>query len=109
MARWLIELVRLHDREPRPYVASERWSLAIMKGTGDVAKLRYWGLVKPVKGVRGGWIPTAVGRVFARGDSTAAEFALVFNGEFLRHEGREITIRECLGNHFDLQQLLNGG
>ena len=116
MAVWLIALVRRYEVEPRYYSTSEDWSLAINKGTGDVAKLRYWGvtLARPhekkdtIRRTSGLWMPTRDGILWAHGKISIVSHVLVFNNKVLEPSGELLTIGEALGTKFDYQKLMEG-
>lgn len=114
MARWLIALVRHHDQEPRYYSVQEDWSLAINKGTGDVAKLRHWGLIRsaPLKSESGArssglWRPTILGKRFVKSGATIDSHVELYDSRLLKLSGKQITIRDALGQHFDYDKLMN--
>jgi hypothetical protein len=114
MARWLIALVRRYEKEPRWYSVSEPWSLAIGSGTGDTAKLLYWGLIKsaqndnPKKRTSGLWQPTREGFAFAYEALRVKSHALIRDGELIELVGHEVNIRQCLTTKFDYTALMAG-
>lgn len=84
-------------------------------GSGDVAKLRYWGLLEQQEGVRddgsnrtGHWRVTLAGREWVLGRTTVPQRALVYNRKLLRLTGDPITIRDALGKKFNYDELMAG-
>lgn len=80
---------------------------------GDLAKLRYWGLIvarpnedDPTKKDSGYWKPTASGIAFASGKLCVPKYVRVFDGNPLPPEGAAITIYQALNNRFDYQELM---
>lgn len=78
----------------------------------DEAKLVHWGLIEEEKTLRadggraGVWRLTDLGVQFVQGDATVPKYAFIFNKRCLGHEGPEVTIGECLGEKFRLDELL---
>ena len=74
---------------------------------GDTSKLRYWGLIEhdPLD-KEGVWKITALGRGFVRGVKRVPSHVELYNGQFLKLTGPEITIRQSLGNKFDYNELM---
>ena len=106
MARWLIELVRRHARHSRWYSASEDWSVAITRGSGDFAKLRWWGLIEEGTGDdEGRWKPTIDGIDFAYNRSVVTSHVLLYNDSLQGFQGDEIGIEVALGNKFSYAEL----
>lgn len=116
MARWLIALVRRYEMSPRYYSVAEDWSTKINRGTGDVAKLRYWGLIESDafqtddagKRTSGRWRPTARGIAFANGQLFVLQYVLVYNSEPIGWEGGDVGIRDALGKRFNYDKLMAG-
>lgn len=114
MARWLIALVRRYEKEPRWYSVGEPWSLLIGSGTGDTAKLLYWGLIKsaqndnPKKRTSGLWQPTREGFAFVYNALRVPSHALIRDGNLIGLVGHEVSIAVCLGNKFDYSALMAG-
>lgn len=115
MARWLIALCWLYKFKKRWYGVREPWSLKINGGTGDVAKLAYWGLIEhrpkdpedTTRRTSGFWKPTQRAFEFVRGDITVEGAALVYNSELLGWaELPEVNIKDCLGTKFDHGELM---
>lgn len=80
------------------------------------AKLRYWGLVEDMNAVRedgghtGFWRVTDKGVAFLRGRITVPKYALIYNGQLvaLDDSDGEVTAQQCLGNKFNLAELMAG-
>jgi len=83
---------------------------------GDVAKLKYWGLIEPKTGTREDGSPrvgfyriTDLGRDFVFQGAVVPAQVVLYDGKFLCYRGeRLIGIREALGSKFDYQQLMRG-
>lgn len=81
----------------------------------DEAKLAYWGLIEEERSIRedggraGYWRVTDAGVDFVHGRLKVPKFALVYNGRCFGHEGDQVSIEDCLGQRFRLDELLNGG
>ena len=79
----------------------------------EEGKLRYWGLVaedtdKRLDGGHSGWWRvTELGGRFVREQATVPKYALVYDGVPLGLTGPEVGITDCLGEKFDLRELLN--
>lgn len=115
MARWLIELVRRHNADPRYYSVREPWCLAITAGSGDVPFVL--GLRKLIesqptsdtaKKTSGFWRPTDRGRRFVRGLIRIYDPVFVFNAKPIGFGDRLVSIRDALGKKFDYRKLLKG-
>lgn len=109
MARLLIRAYRSHGQE---------WfhgPTALRDGTGDLAKLAHWGLVQESTerrgdGGRGGWWRvTDRGVAFLRTGTTVPSHILLYDGQLLGHDGRQISVRDALGERFDLAELMAEG
>ena len=85
-------------------------------GSGDYAKLRYWGLLEPYGSVRddgsprvGWWRITEDGKRFVRGELRVASHAVVFNDQLIALDGEKtVGIRDALGKKFDYDELMAG-
>ena len=102
MAAYLVWIVRRY-RETGGWVDIRENKPA----NGDYAKLRFWGLVEAAK-VPCFYRPTVLGCAFARGEATVPKYAHDYNAGISHHSGPQVTIRDCLGTKFDLEELLNG-
>jgi hypothetical protein len=85
-----------------------------MKG-GDNSKLRHWGLLEKQMGRRndgservGYYRLTSKGRGFVQGILTVQKYALLFNSECYGLDGDFVNIHECLGSHFNYDELMRG-
>jgi len=113
MARWLIELVRNYEKNPEFQSVASSWSLDINRGTGDCAKLLYWGLVerKPLepnsqKKSSGYWRPTQRGMDFVYDNLKVEKYARIYNKDLLGFTGNLISIKDSLKSHFDYNELM---
>lgn len=78
---------------------------------GDVAKLRYWGLLKKCedgKSRAGHYWLTGSGMSFVKGLMTAPEFIKLYNNKFWGFEGNEINIAQAIKNEFNYDELMRG-
>lgn len=79
---------------------------------GDICKVHYWGLMEESPAVRedggkaGWWRFTELGAQWVQGHATVPRYAYVYNGNALRLDGPPATIREALGDKFDLRELM---
>jgi hypothetical protein len=80
---------------------------------GDIAKVRYWGLLEEAidvareDGGRAGWWRfTPLGARWVQGVDDVPRYAYVYDGELQRLDGDPITIRDALGHKFDLRELM---
>lgn len=85
-----------------------------ISGGGDLAKVRYWGLVEaadertPVENSAGMWRITDRGVAFVECRLRVHKYVLLFDGRVIGFAGEEITIREALGSSFDYAELIRG-
>lgn len=108
MAWGLIRLYRATD-------GTEWGHLPTIAGDGcEVGKLRYWGLVieeaeaRPDGGRSGWWQLTGNGRAFVKGRLAVPKYARIYDGRCLGLRGEPVTIRDCLGERFNYDELMNG-
>ena len=80
---------------------------------GDVAKLKYWGLLEEAVdvaredgGKTGVWRFTELGAAWVQGRTTVPKYAYVYNGHLRRLDGPPITIQQALGDRFNLRDLM---
>lgn len=112
LAKWLCQLVVRYQREPRWYSTGEPWSLLACRGTGDIAKLRYWGLIEkkpnddPKKKHSGLWRPTDDGIAFVRGGKMVPRNVQICDGRFVGLCGEPVSISDCLKEEFDYSKLM---
>lgn len=91
------------EGEPVWFKGSE----AVKDNSGDLAKLRYWGLIeeekerRPDGGRSGWWRVTPLGRKFLMGKVTVSKYAVLYNGKLIDFEGAQVNIRELLPFRFD--------
>lgn len=115
MARQLINLYHLHRRTTVPWIDI----LSICQETGvsggDFAKLLHWGLIeaKPHnagdegKKTSGLWRITKAGTEFVLGMLAVHPAVYLLSGQVVGWDGRHpTTIRQCLGDHFDYNELM---
>lgn len=84
-------------------------------GTNDFHKFAYWGLVseKPkdledtTARTSGEWTLTPKGISFVECKLSIPKYSLVYNNEVLCFEGENVSIKECLGKHFNYEELMN--
>lgn len=80
---------------------------------GDFAKLAYWGLVEEADeqredgGRAGWWRLTTKGEAFLRRQLKVPKYALVYDAKHLGFDDEEmVDIQDCLGNRFNLAELM---
>lgn len=80
---------------------------------GDNAKFAYWGILIKGEGVRedgsdrtGWWRFSEVGEAFVKGHILLHKYARVYDGRLLNLTGERIGIRECLGDKFNYDELM---
>lgn len=98
--------VNIPQEAPRKFVRSFQ-----------IGTLAYWNLVEQeaneetgVK-VAGMWRPTPQGAVVAQfpKKQIVRSHVKLLNGEFRGYAGELVSLQECLGEHFNLEELMNGG
>lgn len=112
----LIRLYKISNRFPdRDYFhVSEFYRVAAVTGSGDFAKLRYWGLISekpndnPEKNHAGFWKITEAGRAFVENKKLLSKYALVYDSKFFGYMGPMQSISDRLGKRFNYQALMNG-
>lgn len=79
----------------------------------DEAKLVYWGLLEEERAIKrddggraGWWRLTDDGALFVHGQLHVSKYALVYNGRCFGFEGEQVSIEDCLGARFRLDELL---
>jgi len=115
MARWLIQLVRRYEIEPRWFGVSESWSKQI--NARDICLFKHWGmtLMKPKdasdgrKRTSGYWKPTSVGVAFARRECSVPCYKVLYNNELIFEKGPQVTIVHAIGKKFDHGELMSKG
>jgi len=108
---------RIHPEAEFVHVSDYLNTLEIdgaIRNTGDITKLRYWGLIDSDKTVRedgskrsGFWTITEKGKQFVRGEITVPSHVKIFNNKYFGFTGEHITIREALQNKFNYDELMN--
>jgi hypothetical protein len=79
----------------------------------EEGKLAYWGLVvearteRPDGGRAGYWRLTPDGLLFVQGDKRVPKYAKVYDGRCLGLTGELVSIRNCLGDRFDYDELMS--
>jgi len=111
MARALIVMYRAHGLEWQDKTVT-------LSGVGAAARdeplLRFWGLLEEDTRTRedggraGWWRVTEKGAAFIRQGTRVPKYAKTFNSQCYGLEGESITIRDALGDRFDLEELLYG-
>jgi hypothetical protein len=74
---------------------------------GDMAKLRYWGLIK-MGDKRGWWMLTQKGIDFVQARIHVQEKVIIYNDEFLGYEknNKWVDVYTALGTKFDYDKLM---
>ena len=78
----------------------------------EEGKLRFWGLIEEATerredgGRAGWWRVTPKGVQFAHGRLPVNSYARVYNNHLLGFDGNLVTIAECLGRPFNLDELM---
>jgi hypothetical protein len=86
---------------------------ALPSKSREEGKLAYWGLVEEATepredgGRAGWWRITKKGEAFLRREIMLPKYALVYDAKHLGFdETKMVDIGECLGDHFDLAELM---
>lgn len=87
---------------------------SVVKDRGEMAKLRYWGLVEEEQALRldggraGFWRLTHKGELFALGLLWVPAHALIYDGRLLRldESNGKVNIHEALGIKFNYSELM---
>lgn len=88
----------------------------VLRGVGAAARdeslLRFWGLIeerygKSPDGRAGWWRVTPKGEAFIIGGLKVPKYAHIYNGEFLRFSGPNITCDDAAGDRFSLSEMLD--
>lgn len=122
MARGLIQLYHgfRNQKEPAPiHIAEFFQSLknapSSAKGGGDVAKLRYWKLLRRIVGERedgsnrvGLYTMTKRGRAFVEGEIKVASHVHIYNGVVVGWSDTQIGIEQAIGKKFNYRELMAG-
>lgn len=82
-------------------------------GVGDFSKAAYWGLIEEKehepddKKTSGYWMLTMKGSAFVRRAIKIPNYVLVYDAKVLSFEGDEVSIQDCLGEHFSYTELMS--
>lgn len=84
-------------------------------GGGDFAKLIYWKFIeeKPkdpnntTSRTSGLWRISHAGKMFVEGVYRTKKYVILYDSKFLEFEGDFVNIRQCLGNKFNYEELMN--
>ncbi len=112
VARDLIHLYGLQSKEDRYYHISE--IRLTTSGGGDLAKLASWNLVEEMskdpaitrQRTSGYWKITPFGKRFVESNAKVRKYAVYYNNTFLRFEGDLVSIKECLSDKFNYEELM---
>jgi hypothetical protein len=109
MARSIIAAF-VYDRD-RAHGKYFHFRMAGLQQNQEYAKLEYWGLLerkfKGVTEVRGWWRVTERGREFVREKIRVPRWAYCYNDHCYGLSEEETSIRQALGDKFDLDELLS--
>lgn len=115
MAACLVRMYRLDRQKPNEYFyAGEIINGIIKTGTGDLSKLRYWGLIAEQpkddsdesRRTSGFWAITEKGRRFVETKITVPSHLKMFDGKFFGFSEDHITIHHALGDKFNYMELI---
>jgi hypothetical protein len=81
--------------------------LGVTSADRDFQKMRFWGLVECDGGPL--WRITARGRDFVGGRTTVPAVAFVYDNEPVGFSAERVRFDDCLGEPFDLLDVLGGG
>lgn len=84
--------------------------------SGDFAKLAMWGLIEEMpkdetdtkRRTSGYWRLTHLGADFVLGSAKVPKHIYVYNDTIIDKSEETVTIRDCLSNKFDYEELMNG-
>ncbi len=115
MAYGLILLTRHHDTQMRIHVESFLKKLDVPASIrGDMSKLKHWGLMQPIPGLRedgnpsnGIYVLTEYSFDFVNRLVNVPKYVKIYNNKFLGFDGPEVSIVDCLKNKFDYSELMN--
>src|SRR5581483_593948 len=113
MARYFLVLYHAAPPGTAMPIRDARIAGDSIKGA-DVCKMKYWGLLKdererrPDGGPGGWWSVTEAGARFARREITVPRIARVYADRVLSFEGKQVDIRDCLGDRFNYDALMAG-
>jgi hypothetical protein len=112
MARVLIRMALHHEETGGDWMdvtnSLHKHPIGKAGGGGDWSKPKYWHLIEqhPEEDL---WRITAKGLAFARGLISIEKKLKIFNDKVLGvHDATPVTIRDCLGKRFKLEELYEG-
>lgn len=83
---------------------------------GDAPKLQHWDFIRKIEGKRkdgsslnGHYMLTKAGHAFMFCNVARHERAILYNNKFYGHEGKLVTILDCLGKKFSYDELMKEG
>lgn len=100
-------LITMYINYGTTYVKSLDMSKITGRNDGELAKNRYWGLIEEHPTEKSHWKVTSMGVDFIMGRATVTKYALTFNSNLLGYEGKQVGIRECIGEKFDYDELMS--
>lgn len=112
MARHLIWLCKQNPREDG-WVDVQRTAPDWMLRSPQLGTLKHWHMVQnaPVKGSKsrtaGLWKPTDLGLKFAYNQLFVPKYKYIYNDTVFDTEGPDVSIVDCLDDHFDYSELMN--
>ena len=110
----VVALIRLHklDEKKTGYYDVHDWGYMKSGGSGDYAKLRFWGLILPVdsrtytENASGLWRITPLGKDFVSGSKSIPKYVYLFDNEKVGESEEKISIQQALGDKFDYRELM---
>jgi len=112
MARQLIWLCKQNPREDG-WVDVQNNAPAWLLRSPQIGTLRHWGMVldAPVVNSKarsaGLWKPTELGLKFAYNQLSVPKYKYIYNDTVFDTEGSDVSIVDCLDDHFDYSELMN--
>lgn len=112
MARCLVRMYRVHGTAWQDKTVTLK---GYSTSARDESLLRFWGLLEEDQRTRedgghaGWWRVTEKGRQFIAREITVYSHIWHFDTKCYGIDGKQITIDDALGKHFNLDELLHGG
>lgn len=115
VARLLIELYKIDYTFAGPYRyvhIDDICRNVTDKGSGDFAKLQFWGLVHleenedTKKKTSGKWMITETGKEFVLRKRSVQKYVHILLNKVRKFSGPQVTIDDCLGKDFDYAELM---
>lgn len=113
MAFSLTRLYKFSKTNPGEWVHIKTLSMTVAAGGGEMAKLRYWGLLEENKTPKEGqkfsglFRITEEGQWFVEGETSVPKYIFLYNQRFLGFdESAKVTIKQALGSRFNYQELM---